>query len=84
MREDLSFSNKKLTRAEFSKKYWKCGLVPYQYHTADIEDGRDELEQLLINNCRALREALRSKDDHMRQSLNALCERVEMLENREN
>lgn len=54
MREDTSFSDRKLTREEFSHKYWKDGEHPYQYHTAEIEDGRDEREQFLINQCRAL------------------------------
>jgi hypothetical protein len=56
MRKDTSFSDRKLTREEFGQKYWKGGDVKYidQYHTATIEDGRDEREQFIINNIRAL------------------------------
>lgn len=54
MRENKTFGDKKLTRQEFSKKYWLDGDAPDQYHTAEIEDGRDEREQFLINNDRAL------------------------------
>lgn len=54
MREDTTFSENKLTTEEFSKKYWLAGLALDQYHTATIEDGRDEREQLIINNIRAL------------------------------
>ena len=42
MRENKTFGDKKLTRQEFSKKYWLDGDAPDQYHTAEIEDGRDE------------------------------------------
>lgn len=58
MREDTTFSDKKLSSEEFSKKYWMGGKVPYQYHTGTIEDGRDEREQFLFNNVRALRELM--------------------------
>lgn len=54
MRKDTSFSDHKLTPGEFSRKYWMNGTAPYQYHTVNIEDGRDEREQLTINNIRAL------------------------------
>ena len=47
-------SGKPLTREDFSKKYWLDGDAPYQYHTMEIEDGRDEIEQLIINNVRAI------------------------------
>lgn len=56
MREDTSFSDAKLTSEEFSKKYWQNGKRPYQYHTATIEDARDEREQFVFNNIRALRD----------------------------
>ena len=56
MRKDTSFSDRKLTKEEFSKKYWMGGVAPYQYHTGTIEDGRDEREQFLFNNVRALYE----------------------------
>lgn len=58
MREDTTFSDKKLSSEEFSKKYWMGGKAPYQYHTGTIEDGRDEREQFLFNNVRALRELM--------------------------
>jgi len=54
MRKDTSFSDRKLTSEEFSQKYWLHGEVPYQYHTASIEDARDEREQFVFNNIRAL------------------------------
>lgn len=68
MRSDTSFTDRKLTREEFAQKYWK-GNDPnyvYQYHTMEIEDGRDEREQLLINNIRALREQLKRLMDYHR------------------
>ncbi len=55
MRKDKSFSDAKLTREEFSKKYWMRGKAKYQYHTGEIEDGRDEREQFIFNNIRALK-----------------------------
>lgn len=54
MRKGTSFSEKKLSCEEFSHKYWDNGEHPYQYHTGTIQDGRDEREQFLFNNCRAL------------------------------
>lgn len=62
MRKDTSFSDRKLTVEEFSKKYWMGGVAPYQYHTGTIEDGRDEREQFLFNNVRALREMNRESN----------------------
>lgn len=54
--KETSFADAKLTPEEFVEKYWKIGGhdVPYQYHTMKIEDGRDEQEQLIINNIRAI------------------------------
>ena len=49
------FGSEKLTREEFSKKYWKSGEFPYQFHTPRIEEGRDEREQFIFNDLRALR-----------------------------
>ena len=49
------FSETPLTREEFSKKYWLDGEQPYQFHGMRIEDGRDETEQLIINNVREIR-----------------------------
>lgn len=49
------FSAEKLTMEEFSNKYWMRGECPYQYHEVTIEDGRNELEQLMINNIRELK-----------------------------
>ena len=54
MRSDTTFLDRKLSVEQFSKKYWLNGDAPYQYHTVEIEDGRDEREQLIINNIRAL------------------------------
>ena len=55
MRKNTSFSFQKLSRDKFSKKYWMNGEAPDQYHSMTIEDGRDELEQLIINDLRALK-----------------------------
>lgn len=44
----------KLSRQQFSDKYWLRGDAEYQFHTMSIEDGLDERQQLLINNDRAL------------------------------
>ena len=52
------FSEQPLTTEEFSKKYWLDGEQPYQYHGMRIEDGRDETEQLIINNVREIRNQL--------------------------
>ena len=49
------FSDKPKEAGEFSKKYWLDGVIPYQYHTLEIEDGKNELEQLMINDIRALK-----------------------------
>ena len=57
MRKDTSFSCRQLSRDEFSRKYWMNGEAPDQYHTMEIEDGRDEVEQLIINDLRALKAA---------------------------
>lgn len=62
MRKDTSFSDRKLTPEEFADKYWTpCrGITaPYQYHTGRIEDGRDEREQFVFNNIRALYDMIR-------------------------
>lgn len=59
MRKDTSFSDRKLTMDEFSKKYWMEGETPYQYHTGSIEDGRDEREQFVFNNIRAIWERMK-------------------------
>lgn len=48
------FENRKLSRKEFQKKYWMNGECVYQFHTPDIEDGRDEREQFIFNDIRAL------------------------------
>ena len=58
MRDDQTFTDRKLTLEEFSKKYWLDGHAEYQYHTGTIEDGRDEREQFLFNNIRALKSQL--------------------------
>lgn len=59
MRKDTSFSDRKLTGDEFSQKYWMGGDAPYQYHTGSIEDGRDEREQFVFNNIRAIWERMK-------------------------
>lgn len=61
MRKDVTFSEQKLTVEEFSKKYWRNGEAPYQYHTGNIEDGRDEREQFMFNNIRAVWERMKAK-----------------------
>jgi hypothetical protein len=66
MRKDTSFSEKKLTNEEFSDKYWMGGKAPHQYHTASIEDGRDEREQFLFNNCRALYDLIKIHSERQR------------------
>lgn len=56
MLNGYTLGNEKLSREQFSGKYWKCGQAEfnYQFHTMEIEDGLDERQQLLINNDRAL------------------------------
>jgi len=56
----LSFSNEPLTEEAFSKKYWLDGDAPYQYHRMNISDGKDEREQLIINNIRAIWDLFRN------------------------
>ncbi|NLB91124.1 MAG: hypothetical protein GX786_07895 [Clostridiales bacterium] len=82
MRKDTSFSDQKLTVEEFSQKYWKGGMIPYQYHTGTIEDGRDEREQFLFNNCRALYDLMRAQRKQFRESLSARDKEVAELEKR--
>jgi hypothetical protein len=65
MRKDTSFSDRKLTEQEFSEKYWLNGDAPYQYHTGSIEDGRDEREQFVFNNIRALFELFKDEDKRL-------------------
>jgi hypothetical protein len=54
MRKDTTFSDGKLTNADFSKKYWLGGDAHYQYHRTTIENGRDEREQFIFNDLEAL------------------------------
>ena len=54
MKNNYQIGSAPLTIDFFSKKYWLDGDAKFQYHTMDIEDGRTETEQLLINNDRAL------------------------------
>lgn len=68
MRIDTSFSDRKLTAEEFQEKYWLGGQAPYQYHTASIEDGRDEREQFVFNNIRALHD-IRKWDKNWQQNM---------------
>lgn len=74
MRKDTTFSERKLTQEEFSEKYWLHGRVPYQYHTASIEDGRDEREQFIFNNIRAL---YNLHENHVRRLRKAEAELLE-------
>lgn len=66
MRKDTSFSDRKLTADEFSQKYWRGGETPYQYHTGSIEDGRDEREQFVFNNIRAIWERMKINNENNR------------------
>lgn len=66
MRKDTSFSERKLTADEFSQKYWREGEAPYQYHTGSIEDGRDEREQFVFNNIRAIWERMKVNNENNR------------------
>lgn len=79
MRKDTTFSDRKLTEKEFSDKYWMGGRFPYQYHTASIEDGRDELEQFLINNCRALWERMNREGERRRNGFGEAQVEIEQL-----
>lgn len=55
VRTTTEYEDRKLTDHEFQTKYWQGGSVQDQYHTMLISDGRDEREQLIINNIRALK-----------------------------
>ena len=79
MRKDTSFSDRKLTEEEFAEKYWLGGKFPYQYHTATIEDGRDEREQFLFNNCRALYELMQLNEERNRQYIDRLSQEIDAL-----
>ena len=41
---------------DFKVKYWRGGSEPYQYHTIRVKDGENELQQLMINDIRALKD----------------------------
>ena len=82
VRKDMTFSDRKLTEAEFSEKYWLDGIAPYQYHTATIDDGRDEREQFHFNNCRALYELLKFENRELRTIIFRLSKSVEYLQKR--
>ncbi len=56
LRTTTEYADRKLTDHEFQTKYWQGGSVQNQYHTMQISDGRDEREQLIINNIRALKD----------------------------
>lgn len=86
MRKDTSFSDGKLTNEEFSKKYWRNGLAPFQYHTGTISDGRDEREQFVFNNVRALKEMIgfenrrqAVKNDNTREEIKRIKKKVATL-----
>lgn len=82
MRKDTTFSDRKLSTEEFSRKYWMNGKVPYQYHTASIEDARDEREQFVFNNIRALWNALMRKRSYFSENQIYLERRLEEQEKR--
>lgn len=82
MRKDTTFSDRKLSAEEFSRKYWMNGKVPYQYHTASIEDARDEREQFVFNNVRALWNILTGKRSYFSENQIYLERRLEELEQR--
>ena len=67
----------KLDEQSFSDKYWLHGVGKYQWHTMDIEDGDNELSQLLINNDRALRKELGFHITWIRKSLSEIEEEIE-------
>ena len=62
MREDIVpiAPGEKLTREEFAQRYWSSShpIQPHQYVWMDIDAGRDEIEQLILNNIRALHNEL--------------------------
>lgn len=47
----------KLTREQFTQKYWSAShpIQTNQYVWMDVDVGRDEIEQLILNNIQALR-----------------------------
>ena len=49
-------SKEKMETKDFADKYWMGGREPYQCHTMQIEDGETELQQLMINDIRALKD----------------------------
>ncbi len=55
MRKDTRFADRKLSNKEFANKYLRSGLYKEQYHTMQVSDGKDEREQLIINNIRWLK-----------------------------
>lgn len=59
MRNGYVIGGEKLSDQQFSDKYWLAGNAEYQFHSMDIGDGLDERQQLLINNDRALFEAIK-------------------------
>lgn len=58
MKNGYVIGGEKLSKKQFSRKYWIDGDAKYQFHTMDITDGLDERQQLLINNDRALKESI--------------------------
>lgn len=60
--EKLEKGSEKLSRKEFGEKYWNGNKEYYigQFITQEIEEGRDEQEQLMINNINAIRKICRS------------------------
>lgn len=56
MREIKKIKKKKMKMKDFKAKYWRGGSEPYQYHTIRVKDGENELQQLMINDIRALKD----------------------------
>nr|DAR49462.1 MAG TPA: hypothetical protein [Caudoviricetes sp.] len=56
VREIKKIKKKKMKMKDFKAKYWRGGSEPYQYHTIRVKDGENELQQLMINDIRALKD----------------------------
>lgn len=54
--------------------------MPYQYHTGSIEDGRDEREQFIFNNIRAIWERMKINNENNSRQDGRIWE--EMLDNK--
>ena len=79
MRNDTTFTDEKLSTEEFSQKYWLGGVASYQYHTASIEDGRDEREQFVFNNIRALKETIDFHTNYTQTKMETLQRKIKRI-----